>query len=662
VKIPYRVLAGGVATLRYAAHSLDADGEVDAMAVNPLLAASIALRLGGVGYSLALLSRSRDRRFAFLTCMLALMAARQVWTAMATTATGLAELPGLLVSVLAVATVHYLSRYVSEEDRIKARLRETNEELRSFRKAVEHAGHAIFLTDTDGTIEYANPAVETVTGYAPEGVVGEDPSLWKSGEHDDDFYEDLWATITDGEVWDGEIINERRDGEFCWVDMTVAPIIDDAGEVDRFVAVDTDVTERKERELRIREQKERLEHLNDTNEVLREVNRRLVQADDRDDVERAACEQFAATDPYDAAWVATRNMVNDAVRERTHAGIDAESLDAVVAALNDADAETPVDRALTEGVTAVARTGDGDDGFAPAGSAATLAIPLTYRDVSYGALVVHAADADALDAVDPSVLDELGETIGYAVDAAESKQSLVADRVTELTFRLPPDAGPLFELAARLDCELELDRLSVAADGAPVEYVTVRGADADAVCDAAAADPRFESAQVLSDGDEAAVVRFAVSDASVVTTLADRNCVVDSLLADAAGGRVTAEMPQSASVGSVVEAVRARHPDADLIAQRERERSTETRGEFRATLEDRLTERQLEALQTAHFAGYFDWPRETSGEDAAALMDISQSTFLQHLRAAERKLGERLFDEESDAGTRATAGRLAAKR
>nr|WP_303647548.1 bacterio-opsin activator domain-containing protein [Haloarchaeobius amylolyticus] len=591
------------------------------------------------------------------------MAARQTWTALSTTVTGLSELPGLVVSGLAVATVHYLSKYVEEEDRIKTRLRETNEELRSFRKAVEHAGHAIFLTDTDGTIEYANPAVESVTGFAPEEVVGEDPSLWRSGEHDDAFYADLWGTITDGEVWDGEIINERRDGSFCWVDMTVAPITDETGAVDRFVAVDTDVTERKERELRIRAQKERLEHLNETNEVLREVNRRLVQADDRDDVERAACEQFAATGPYDAAWVATRNMVNDAVRERTHAGIDRGDLDAVVDALNEASAETPVDRALSEGVTAVAGTGE-DTAFAPAGSAATLAVPLTYRDVSYGALVVHAADADALDAVDPSVLDELGETIAYAIDAAERKQSLVADRVTELTFRLDGDAdgGPLFDLAAALDCTVDLDRLSVAPEGDPVEYVTVRDAAAEAVCDYAADHAGFEAAQVLSEGPDETVVRFVVGDDSVVTTLADRGCVVDSLTADAAGGRVTAELPQSAPVGSVVEAVCAQHSGAALVAQRERERSTETRGEFRAALEDALTDRQLEALQTAHFAGYFEWPRETSGEETAALMDISQSTFMQHLRAGERKLCARLFDEETDRPPRGAAAAAEAER
>ncbi|WP_433634107.1 bacterio-opsin activator domain-containing protein [Halomicrococcus sp. NG-SE-24] len=614
------------------------------MDVSLVLVVSVALRLAGAAYSLTILYRSGDRRFGFLTVMLALMASRQVWTAQTTT-TGLEELPGLIVSLLAVATVHYLSAYVEEETRIKTQLREVNKELHSFRKAVEHAGHAIFLTDTDGTIEYANPAIESVTGYDPGEVIGENPSLWKSGEHDESFYDDLWTTITNGEVWDGEIINEHRNGELRWVDMTIAPINDDTGAVDRYVAVDTDITERKERELHICEQNERLKHLNDTNEVLREVNQRLVQADTREEVERATCEQFAATDLYDAAWIATRNMVNSAIRARTHAGIDDDVLEGVVEAVIDGD-KTPVDRALSQGVTAVTRTPADGDCIAPDDSEATLAIPLTYRDVCYGALVVHAADLEALDTIDHSVLDELGKTIAYAINAVESKRSLVTDKVTAITFRMADDDGPLFKLAAALDCKLQLERLSVGSNGDSVEYFTVQGADADAISDYVSESADIAAAQVISERDDATVFRFVISNASVVTTFADQGCVIRSVSADKEGGEVTAELPQVADVRTVVEAVRNRHSNADLVAQRERERATETRGEFRADVEERLTDRQLEALRTAHLSGYFGWPRETNGEEVADLMDISQSTFLQHLRAGERKLFEAMFDYE----------------
>jgi PAS domain S-box-containing protein len=114
---------------------------------------------------------------------------------------------------------------------------------RRFKRAVEAAGHAIFITDRTGTIEYVNPAFEDVTGYAPEEVIGEDPSLLKSGEMDQAYYADLWSTILSGEVWSEPILNERKSGDHYHASETIAPITDDDGTVEGFVAIQTDITE-----------------------------------------------------------------------------------------------------------------------------------------------------------------------------------------------------------------------------------------------------------------------------------------------------------------------------------------------------------------------------------------------------------------------------------
>lgn len=617
--------------------------------MSAILVVSILLRLVGVAYSIVLLARSGDRRFAFLTVMLGLMASRQLWTAQSATGGGLEEVPGLVVSVLAVATVHYLAEYVDEETRIKSELEATNDRLRSFRKAVEHAGHAIFLTDPNGRIEYANPATEDVTGYDPSEVVGETPRLWKSGRHDDVFYDDLWETITAGRVWEGEIVNEGKDGDLCWVDMTIAPITDD-GDVEQFVAVDTDVTERKERERRIRDQNDRLELLNTTNEVIRDVHRELVQADTTSEIETVACEQFAGAIPYESAWIATRAVVDDMVRSRTSTGLDEETLADVIDAVNDADRETVVYRALRTETTQIARACDeaGDDDcecYDSAGAGATVAIPLSYRNARYGALVLHASDGDAADALDVEVLDELGETIAYAITAAESQQSLVSDRVTELTFELTPEDDPLSSLAAAADCELELERITTDAEGDLVEYVRLRGVDADEIREYVTDVDDVAAVQPIYDADEL-LVRVTVPGTSTVDTLANYGAVVGSLAADGTESTLVAELATTADVRSVVEAVSEAHPGADLARQRERDRTPDTRGRFRSTVEDRVTARQLEALQLAHFGGFFAWPRESSGDELADRMGVSQSTFLQHLRAGQRKVFEAFFDPD----------------
>jgi len=82
-----------------------------------------------------------------------------------------------------------------------------------FREAVDNAGHAVLFTALDSTIEYVNPAFEDTTGYEASEVIGKTPALLNSGVHDEPFYSDMWNTITSGEVWHGELVNEDAEGE-----------------------------------------------------------------------------------------------------------------------------------------------------------------------------------------------------------------------------------------------------------------------------------------------------------------------------------------------------------------------------------------------------------------------------------------------------------------
>ncbi|WP_161958294.1 PAS domain-containing protein [Natrarchaeobaculum sulfurireducens] len=133
-----------------------------------------------------------------------------------------------------------VSRDVSERE---ARERE----LARFRQAIEAAGHAIFLTDVDGTITYVNPAFEEITGYAAEEAIGERPSILNSGQMDTRYFQEQWSAILAGELWEEEIVNRRKSGDIYHAHQTIAPITDD-GDVQEFVAIQTDVTERKEQE------------------------------------------------------------------------------------------------------------------------------------------------------------------------------------------------------------------------------------------------------------------------------------------------------------------------------------------------------------------------------------------------------------------------------
>jgi len=109
--------------------------------------------------------------------------------------------------------------------------------------AIEQAAETVVITDVHGTIQYVNPIFETVTGYSPAEAIGCNPSILKSGEQDGAFYRKLWETIASGQVWEGRLVNRRKDGSLYTEDATISPVRDDAGRIINYVAVKRDVTE-----------------------------------------------------------------------------------------------------------------------------------------------------------------------------------------------------------------------------------------------------------------------------------------------------------------------------------------------------------------------------------------------------------------------------------
>ncbi|HEY1758114.1 MAG TPA: PAS domain S-box protein [Bryobacteraceae bacterium] len=111
--------------------------------------------------------------------------------------------------------------------------------------AVQQAADGIIITDTDGIIEYVNPAFTLATGYTSEEAVGQHTRMLKSGRQAAAFYEDLWKTIRSGRNWHGDMINRRRDGTLYRGEMRIAPLKGPDGEVAGYLAVKHDVTEQR---------------------------------------------------------------------------------------------------------------------------------------------------------------------------------------------------------------------------------------------------------------------------------------------------------------------------------------------------------------------------------------------------------------------------------
>lgn len=113
--------------------------------------------------------------------------------------------------------------------------------------ALEAAANAIAITDAQGKIVWVNQAFETMTGYSREEVLDQNPRLLKSGEQPASYYANLWSTISSGKVWQGEIVNRRKDGTTYTEEMTITPVTQNVGGETRthFIAIKQDITERK---------------------------------------------------------------------------------------------------------------------------------------------------------------------------------------------------------------------------------------------------------------------------------------------------------------------------------------------------------------------------------------------------------------------------------
>ncbi len=112
--------------------------------------------------------------------------------------------------------------------------------------AVEQSTNSIIVTDPEGIIEYVNPRFSRLTGYAPEEVIGDKAGIIRSGETSLATYRELWKTIKSGHVWQGELLNKKKNGELYWDWVTVSPVKEESGEIINFISFQHDITSRKQ--------------------------------------------------------------------------------------------------------------------------------------------------------------------------------------------------------------------------------------------------------------------------------------------------------------------------------------------------------------------------------------------------------------------------------
>lgn len=109
----------------------------------------------------------------------------------------------------------------------------------------------VTFTDIYGNITYVNDLFCDISGYSRDELIGSPHTMTNSGYHPKGFFSEMWNTIKNGGTWRGEILNTKKNGDLYWVDTTIVPFLDKAGNAYQYTAIRTDITDRKEAELKI---------------------------------------------------------------------------------------------------------------------------------------------------------------------------------------------------------------------------------------------------------------------------------------------------------------------------------------------------------------------------------------------------------------------------
>ncbi|MFC7224728.1 PAS domain S-box protein [Halalkalicoccus sp. GCM10025322] len=511
-----------------------------------------------------------------------------------------------------------------------------------------HADHELLQPDASCPLSrsYCRRVLEE------EGLVVADDALEEGWDGDPGYETFELGTYVGGQVVvDGEVY-----GTICFASSQ--PRGEPISEIERtFVELVNGWAsyelERTENHQELERQREQLASLDQLNGAIRDITHGILETTSREEIETAVCERLA--DRYRFAWIGGIERGTNAVTPTAAAGVEEGYLDGIEIAIDDDEpsGRGPTGEAIRRREPQFRTNVLEDPDYEPwhetareRGYRSSAAIPIQHEGSLYGVLNVYSACPEAFGESERDVLTHLGEIVGHTVYAVEQRKALTSDTVLELEFRLNDVDHPLIEASSEEGVEITVERLVPGSEGAMIQFVTVTGMDATEFVEAMERYESVERATLLNEDGDGTLFEVRTSSSPLTDALSGFGGRIANVLVTAREVRVIAELPPDVDVRAVVEAVEATSGGAELLAQRTENRDEATRQELQDALVDRLTEKQRAALETAYFGGYFDWPRDHTGEEIAELLGLSPATLAQHLRIAERKLFEALFDGE----------------
>jgi len=448
---------------------------------------------------------------------------------------------------------------------------------------------------------------------------------------------------------------ERRlataNGAERWVRVT-GEALTDSGDA-RVRGFIQDITAQKSYERLLEDQREQLAALNSLNGVVRRLIDAVLDQSTRAEIEATTCEQLSASDSYQFAWIATVDPVTLEFVPRAEHGADGY-LEEVTLTANPTEpgGQGPAGRAVRTREMQYSRDVFEDPDFEPwrdmaetYGYRSMAVIPILYEETLYGVIGIYSDRAGAFAESERELLAGIGEVVGHAIAAVEHKQALLSDDIVELSFRID-NAEASLGVSEAFQASFDFESTLTLGDGEFLVYCIASDLDAESLeLLGVTEDVQYvEDVSVLGEDPNGLHLEVHFVDPPILSTIVDLGGYVSNVTITDGGTMVTVHIAAERDVSGAVDRITTANPGVEMLRRHQTARPHRSLGGIIDTLPESLTDRQQAALEAAYFSGYFDWPREQSGPEVAETLGVSPSTFHQHLRKAERKLLDGVFE------------------
>ncbi|MFO7833829.1 MAG: helix-turn-helix domain-containing protein [Halohasta sp.] len=414
------------------------------------------------------------------------------------------------------------------------------------------------------------------------------------------------------------------------------------------VVAHINVTEYKLAARRHEQELAHLEALTDLSAAIREVTHAVIDQSSRAEIDETVCSALVETTGYDCAWVGAVDGSNGSITVRASAG---DCIDGIGGSFGGPFGETVVRQAIWTHEVQTTSEIHADPAFdwrEESGEAyteqAVAAVPITHRGTVSGVCCISTDRSTAFGPDERRILAQLGAVVGHAIAASERTQALMSDELIEVDLRIP---ARFEQPPSADDWRVEVTQ-TVASDGDYVLYGTTTDEEIEPLSAAVDREPDAELT-VIGGPSDAVRVAIRLAGECVTALLAAHGWSTDAAVFEGGDCVLTVHLPAGDSVRELLTTLEETVSDVELLARRQIHADPVDTSPTTSTV-DELTDRQRTVLKTAYAAGYFEWPRGTSGEEIAETLGISPPTFHQHLRLGEGKLMAAVLADEAVGG------------